>query len=205
VAAENPYEAGTDLAPMWTLGYESGYAEPEVDHAPPVPPEYTYIFQEGELAGRDERRAETSFGPPVADESNNDGSEQHLGEAVEHLTLEAAVHVGLDKMLGAAGGLAALLLAVVQIPGDVQLKPIEDTWTGDADSPGATYVAVCPEIHMVASDGVTPDGYWTGPVRQNFAEAESDMAVHGHAQAFIALCSLESGLCGPVVPAAPHD
>jgi hypothetical protein len=63
---------------------------------------------------------------------------------------------------------------------------------------GSTFLAVCPAIHMLPGDGVTPDGYWAGPVRQSYVAAEADMPAHGHDEAFVAMCALDSGLCGPV-------
>jgi hypothetical protein len=67
MTTENPYGDGTDQGAAWALGYQQGYDEPEIDHTPPVAPELIDTFREGELAGRDDRRAEVPIGPPTAD------------------------------------------------------------------------------------------------------------------------------------------
>jgi hypothetical protein len=198
----NPYN-DDDRAPVWAQGYQLGYDEPETDHAPPVPPDLVGVFSEGEQAGRDDRRSEIPVGPPAPQDAPDEPPDQHLGEAAGEVVLEVAKHVLADVAFGSVGGLISLVTLVVSIPGDVQLRPLDPEWTGKADGWGATFVAVCPEIHMQPSDGVTPDGYWAGPVQQSFGDADNDRTAHGHEQAFVALCSLDTGVCGPVVPVNP--
>lgn len=67
MTTENPYGTDNDQGAAWTLGYQQGYDDPEVDHTPPVAAELINAFREGELAGRDDRRSEVPIGPPTAD------------------------------------------------------------------------------------------------------------------------------------------
>ena len=60
----NPYAGDPDREPVWEQGYEAGFAEPEVDHTPPLEAEQLDVFAEGEKTGRDDRRAEPSTQDP---------------------------------------------------------------------------------------------------------------------------------------------
>jgi len=51
--------------------------------------------------------------------------------------------MALEKVVGAAGGLVALVLTVVTIPGDVML-PLPADFSGPSDQEDATYFGVCP-------------------------------------------------------------
>jgi hypothetical protein len=201
MAAQNPYESDPDRGGAWEQGYEAGFAEPEVDHSPPVAPELVDVFAEGELAGRDDRRMSPPDPPPADPPETTEPEPEGGSEAEEeagHLLLEVGVHADAHLIGGAVGGLVGLVLLVLQIPGDVQLRPLEPQWEAPADRDGDVYLAVCPVSHPLVMEQVTPDGYWTGPGRQTFEEAEQDVAGHEHAEAFVALCSTPEGVCGPV-------
>jgi hypothetical protein len=108
------------------LGYADGYADPEVDRQPPVAVELMDVFREGELAGRDDRRSEVAFGPPAPDNVGPsippDGeADQHAVETM-HVLLDVGVHVGLERMFEAAGGLIALVLTALQVPADTPMR-----------------------------------------------------------------------------------
>lgn len=61
----NPFSDDPERAPVFESGYEAGFSEPEVDHAPPLAPELVDAFTQGEQQGRDDRRQEPSDGPPL--------------------------------------------------------------------------------------------------------------------------------------------
>ena len=126
-----------------------------------------------------------------------------LEELEEHAFIHA-IGIALHNAIGkAGGGLVSLVLTVVTIPGDVNLTALEPD-SGPLDTVGEeregnTYLAVCPiSDHELVLEGVTKDGYWTGPARSSFVEAVSDMRAHGHAEAFVARCSVSEETCGPV-------
>ena len=92
-----------------------------------------------------------------------------------------------------------MVLTVVTIPGDVQLRPLEPDFQGPADQPGDTYIALCPrQDHPMVIAGVTNDGYWAGQSQATFAEAEAERQSHSHAECFVARCSTADQTCGPV-------
>ena len=199
----NPYGDDPDRAGAWDLGYQAGYDEPETDHYAPVGPELVDAFQDGELAGRDERRSGLSpAGPPVApppEVPEEESQDARMLHEYLHVSREVGIHGALHDLFGKTGGLLGLVALVVQIPSDTQLKLIEEDWEAPVDRSGDRYLAVCPEVHMAAgAEGVTPDGYWAGALREHYVDAENDLAAHGHDATFIALCSGETGECGPV-------
>jgi hypothetical protein len=96
-----------------------------------------------------------------------------------------------------------VLITVLGIPGDTQLKPLDndfsEPYTGPEDDPDVSFVAVCPRTdHPIPQAGTTQDGYWTGPARTDFGDALGDTIGHGHSEAGIARCSLTDGTCGLV-------
>src|SRR5437763_1092727 len=114
MSAHNPYVGQPASEAAWQQGYESGYAEPEVDHAAVLPEELRQAYDEGVLAGRDVRRAEVEFGP-LADQGeskvgNGDQGNNKDADEFGHLFLEVAVHVGAERLFEAVGGLAALVI-----------------------------------------------------------------------------------------------
>jgi hypothetical protein len=205
MATSNPHESDPAKGEIWELGYLAGWQDPEHDHILPFAPELLDVYQAGDLAGRDDRRALPAVAnPPQAQPSADpgqvdDGSGAELaGEAVEHLIVHA-IGEGAHFLFGVAGGLVSLVLTVVTIPGDVQLKPLEPDFQGPADQPGDTYIAACPRNdHPMVIDGVTNDGYWIGQGQVTFAEADAERKSHGHAECFVARCSMADQTCGPV-------
>jgi hypothetical protein len=196
LATKNPFVDKPDLAEKWELGYIAGFAEPETDHFLPLAPDFLESYQLGEQAGRDDRRLQ----PPEeqADGEHHEwGGEELLESALLHALGEGLVHLGIK-----AGGLITLILDVIQIPGDVRLKPLEPDWEGPVDQEGETYVALCGRTDhpMLLAGTVTDDGYWVGPQRETFKEAFSDRSVHQHPEAIVARCSLPDGTCGAVWP-----
>jgi hypothetical protein len=125
-----------------------------------------------------------------------------MAEVAEELGLHTLGHVVLHKIFGKVGGLMGLVLIVLEIPGDVQLRPLEEDWSGPVQLPdeGDTYVAMCPRTdHPMVAQGVV-EGYWAGPGRKFFSEAVNDLKAHGHGEAFVARCSLSENTCGAVWP-----
>src|SRR5262249_7784615 len=144
-------------AETWELGYLAGFAEPETDHTLPLSEELLEVYQRGEQSGRDDRRRQ----PPLKDASGAPSESEHgwvstVGEeALEHGILHA-IGVGCEKIFGRIGGLIPLIITVIQIPGDVQLRPLEPEWEAPAASEeGNSFVAVCPHTdHPMVAVGV---------------------------------------------------
>jgi hypothetical protein len=100
----------------------------------------------------------------------------------------------VGQMFKLAHPLGGVSWTVLNIPGDAQLRPIEDDWTAEADRSGDSCIAVCAMIHAMVSEGVTSEGQWTGPARDTFEAAEADVASHEHPEAFVVLASLNEGV-----------
>jgi hypothetical protein len=195
MATINPFADDPVTGDVWEQGFLAGHSEPEVDHLPPFSPELLDAFQQGESAGRDERR----LLPPA--EGGDETSEGGLAEVAEEVGLHALGHYAFEKLFGAIGGLIALVITVVQIPGDVQLRPLEPDWEGAADQPDEQYVALCPRIdHPLAQVGVTQDGYWTGLAQPTYADALSEAQGHGHSETVVCRVSVQDATCGAVWP-----
>jgi hypothetical protein len=191
MATENPYSADASKGKAFEQGYLAGFSHPDLDAFQPSAPDLLEIYKQGADAGREDRSK-----PP---EGSEDSQWAELGaEVVEHGVVHA-LGMGLDLVFEGIGGLFSLVATVVQIPGDVMLRPLEPDWSGPAEEEGNTFVAVCPRAdHPMVQDGVTSDGYWAARGCDDFGTAAADLSAHGHAEAFVALCSLPSGSCGPV-------
>lgn len=189
MATENPYADDNAKGEVWELGYLAGFTEPERNHFRPYSPELLSIYSEGVEAGKADRNQ------PIAEDG-----ESWAGELAEHAIIHA-LGVGLEKIGVAAGGLISLVLTVVFIPADVQLRPLDPEWKGQATEGDAQYVTVCARSdHPMVVEGTTREGYWVGPSRGTFEEAIADFRAHGHSEALIARCSPSEGTCGPVWP-----
>ena len=205
MATTNPHLSDPTKGEAWELGYLAGWQDPEQDHVLPLAPDLLNVYQAGDVAGRNDRRAlppavnQRSAQPPADSGQPGDGSGGELaGEAVEHLIVHA-IGEAAHFLFHVSGGLVSLVLTVVTIPGDTQLKPIEPDFQGPADQPGDTYIAACPRSdHPMVMNGVTKDGYWFGEGHANFAEAEGERKSHGHAECFVTRCSPADQTCGPV-------
>jgi hypothetical protein len=197
MADENPFANDAVLGDVWEQGYLAGFAQPEEDHLPPLAPEVLDVYQQGEQAGRDDRR----LLPPEGGGFDGQTEPSAMVEVAEEVGISALSHIVLDHIFGTVGGLIAVVIEVVQIPGDVQLHPLEPDWSGPVDQPEDTYIAMCPRTdHSVFVEGAIDGGYWTGPGRESYADALDDWFAHSHAEAFVARCSLPEGTCGPVWP-----
>jgi hypothetical protein len=201
----NPHTSDPAQRDTWQLGYLAGWQEPEQDHFLPVAPILLDVYKAGELAGRDDRRTLPSAssapaapsGPGPGDHGEGQGGEI-AGEVAEHVIVHA-IGAGAEFLFKAAGGLVALVLTVVTIPGDVRIKPLEPEFEGPADQSGDTYVAVCPRNdHPMVIDGTTRDGFWTGKAQSGFVDADAERKAHGHPECFVARCSTADNTCGPV-------
>jgi hypothetical protein len=201
MAAQNPFADDDSKGELWERGYLAGFNEPDVDHVPgPFSQELLDVHKLGETAGRQDRAA----APPNSDGATWVGPDFDFGELPEHILIHG-FGVALEKIGVAAGGLIALVLTVVTIPGDVQLRPLEPDEAPLPLDPtpveGNSYVAVCPRTdHPMVLQGVTSDGYWAAGARDTFVGAVADMKAHGHAEAFVARCSVSDKTCGPVWP-----
>jgi hypothetical protein len=192
MSTHNPFSGDAIKGEAFEQGYLAGFANPDLDAFQPLAPDLLQVYNDGVDAGREDRSK-----PPEGSEENEwaEVGAQVVEHAVVH-ALAVAVEMIFEKV---AGGLISLVATVVQIPGDVMLRPLELDWSGPADEEGNTFVAVCPRAdHPMVQEGVTGDGYWAGRGHDDFAGAAADLSTHGHAEAFVALCSLPNGTCGPV-------
>ena len=177
MSTHNPFSGDAIKGEAFDQGYLAGFANPDRDAFQPSAPDLLQVYNDGVDAGRGDRSK-----PP-------EGSEENEWAEVGAQVVEHAV----------AGGLIPLVATVVQIPGDVMLRPLEPDWSGPADEEGNTFVAVCPRAdHPMVQEGVTGDGDWAGRGHDDFAGAAADLSTHGHAEALVALCSLPNRTCGPV-------
>lgn len=201
MVAMNPYAGDGDREPFWQEGYDKGFNGPDEDFYPPYAGETLVAFEEGVAAGRDDARF-TSSDParedPLLGGASEPGEPEPEGGVLEEVAHLVVPHVVLEKLGGVAGGLAAVLLEVVQIPGDVMLSPIADDWEAEKDREGDYYVAVCPEIHMVADAHLASNGWWIGDTRAGYDDALHDARNHEHPDVAVVVCSTVDGVCGPV-------
>jgi hypothetical protein len=192
MATQNPFADDAIKGEAWEMGYLAGFNEPTVDHSPgPLESDLLDVYRLGEQEGRKDRPSQ----PWV--EAGFD-----FGELPEHIALHV-FGIGLERIGVAAGGLISLVVTVLLIPGDTPLRPLDPEGgplpLDKTGREGDTYLAICPHSdHPLVSEGVTGGGYWTGPGRSTFVDAVADMRGHGHAEAFVARCSLSEGTCGPV-------
>lgn len=195
MALNNPFSGDEVLGDAWEQGYLAGYAEPETDHFRPFSQDVLDAYLAGEQVGRDDRR---QLPPDEGGPASTDHDQ--LIKIAEDVGLHVLGHAFFHMLFKAAGGLISLVITVLQIPGDKMLRPLDDDWTGPVDNPEDTFVAVCPRNDHGPMEGATSEGYWTGPGRQFFSEALSDMQQHGHAESGVARCSTPNGECGLVWP-----
>jgi len=202
LANQNPYPGDQVLGGAWEEGYLAGYAEPETDHFRPFTPNILNAYTAGEQAGRDDRRhlPPDQGGVPEGAEEEPSVLWESLKDIAKEVGLHALGHKFFEIIFGAVGGLIAIVATVVQIPGDVTLRPMDDDWTGPADAPEDTYVAVCPRNDHGPAVGATAEGYWIGPAHQFFADALNDKLQHQHAESAVTRCSGTDGQCGLVWP-----
>lgn len=198
MATVNPFADDDVKGDVWEQGYLAGFAEPHKEQFRPFSPDLLDVFRQGVQAGSQDRQAGPSDGGSWED---LEGVAKDVGEEV----LLHALGVALEKVGIAAGGLISLVISVLSIPGDVQLKPLPVNSQGPADQDSdVTYLAVCPRTdHPMVTTGVTPEGYWTGAGQSSFTAAASDMKDHGHPETFVVRCSTKHGTCGPVWPLSP--
>jgi hypothetical protein len=167
MAEKNPFADDVVKGEIWERGYLAGFNDPKVDHSPgPLARELLDVYRQGEQDGRDDRRDEPGGSSgAVWVEPDFD-----FGELPEHIALHA-LGVALEKIGVSAGGLIALVITALSIPGDTPLHPL-DPESGslaldEEGHEGNTYIATCPHSdHPMVQQGVTPDGYWTGPGAQ---------------------------------------
>jgi hypothetical protein len=195
MATINPYDDDPVKGEIWEEGFLAGHADPDNDQLRPYNPDLLDVYEEGVSAGRDERR----LLPP--DGGGDDTSDSQLPEVALETGLHALGHYFLEKSFHAAGGLIALVLTVISIPGDVQLQPLDPDWEGPADQPYEQYVATCPRPdHQQGQAGVTSDGYWIGTGHSTYAEALGDSQAHGHPEGMVCRVSDTDATCGAVWP-----
>jgi hypothetical protein len=210
---ENPFSDDVVLGDVWEQGYLAGFAEPEEDHFRPFAPDLLDVYQQGEQAGRDDRRQL----PPEGGGFEGQAEPSQLVEFAEEFGLHALIH-GFFHMLSPSkelpsgfvepgiGGLLGLVVLALEFSTDTPIQPLEPDWSGPVDQPEDTFLAMCFRTdHSVFLEGtVTDQGYWAGPGRGFYSEAVDDMHAHGHAEAFVARCSLpedpSEARCGPVWP-----
>jgi hypothetical protein len=203
VAAQNPFADDPERAEVWEMGFLQGFQDPSDDNFPPFSPELLDVFTQGVDAGRDD-----AIQPPASDPdrrwvSKSELSEDGLDELVEHVVIEVVAEVAKHVFKRAVLGLVGVVITVLQIPGDTQLRPLDDDfseeYTGPEDDTNIFFVACCPRAdHPQVAVGVTAEGYWAGTGQNDFGDALREALQHGHAEAFVARCSLTDNTCGPV-------
>ncbi len=181
---ENPYSADADRAQFWDQGYHDGIEQQTHEWQEPLSEAMAVVYNEGVAVGEAVHNVENDA---VAGE----------------LTLDKGVEWLADELVGAVGGLGLLVLKVLEIPGDIQLKQPEPDWHTEANDAGDRYAAFCALGIHEPGVGVSQDGYWAGPQRGTYQEAHVDAQQHSDDQAFVILCRADAGICAPVtgVPA----
>jgi hypothetical protein len=205
MAIINPFANDPDRGEAWELGYLAGFQDPDGGaRFLPLAPELLDAYTQGLDAGREDRIQS----PPAGDGTQwvpktELAEKSSLGDLGEHILIEVIAEGLAHLFKQAAFGLIGVLITVLGIPGDTQLKPLDDDfsepYTGPEDDTNVSFVAVCPRTdHPVMQVGTTADGYWTGSARTDFGDALGDMINHGHSEAGVARCSLTDGTCGLV-------
>ncbi len=184
MAVVNPFATFDPEGGIWEQGFQAGFNVPDFDHSPPLAPTLLDAYLEGQQTGRAFKRA----GPAGSSWENF----EELGSSV-------LLHAILDHVAAAFGGMLALVIEVVQIPGDTVLKPLPENFTALANQNDARSLTVCLRTdHVEGTPGATSEGTWAGSSRDDFTDAASDMRAHGHDEAFVARCSVREQTCGAV-------
>jgi hypothetical protein len=193
MATTNPFASDPDKGEVFEQGYLAAFADPDVSDFMPLSPDLLDVYKRGAQSGRDDRAK-----PPAGEHG---GEWVELGSELAEHAFVHALGMAAEGVFKVAGGLVSLVLTVITIPGDVMLHPLEPEDEMPSDQPGDTYLAMCTRIdHPMVIEGVTSDGYWTGPAREQWIDAANDRAEHGHPEALVARCSIPDKTCGPVWP-----
>lgn len=193
----NPFAFNSPEGEAWQLGFQAGFTHPELKGGPPFQTNLLVAYQEGADTGRSARHDGRADDEPWLD--------PELFLEGQELGIDVLVHLIGDAAAGAAGGLAAVIVKVIQTPGDVELKPLDETFSASALQDPAKYVAVClRKDHPLVEIGTNDDGRWAGSARASFLDAFRDMTRHEHPEAGVTRCSLEEKTCG-IVWIAKHS
>lgn len=194
----NPYTATDEVkAAAWDVGYQQGFADPDANQIPAPPPtvteDYVLVFEEGFVAGQEDRAGILEPADP----------EGHVPKLIIRSSMKQVVKAGAGEELAwAAGWLFSIVAFVVSIPAHVTLKPLDDDWWELASDIDAKYVAVCPDTANGPMQGAQDDGTWIGTPYSDYGPAAEEAIAHikstGHDTAFVTMCDVGRGLCGPV-------
>lgn len=205
MAITNPFAEDPDRGEAWELGYLAGFQDPDGGaRFLPLSPELLEVYTQGLDAGREDRvQSPPADGRTEWVPKSELAGKSSLQDLVEHIVIEGIAEGLAHLFKQAAFGLAGVLITVLSIPGDTQLKPLDDDfsepYTGPEDDPNVSFVAVCPRTdHPTMQAGTMENGYWAGPARTDFGDALGDMINHGHSEAGVARCSLTDDTCGLV-------
>jgi len=191
MAITNPFPVDSPEGEAWQLGLQAGFTHPDLTGAPPFQVNLLTAYQEGADAGRSLRQDGPAAGETWIDEDA-------ILEGIQ-LDIDVLVHIVGDELAGAAGGLLAVLGKVLEIPGDVELKPLPESFSVPVAQDQAKFVAVClRKDHSLVTVGANADGTWAGSSRDSFFDAFDDLNAHEHPEACIARCSLSENTCGVV-------
>jgi len=206
----NPYGADPVKGAAFELGYIWGFTNPGAgDNPPPYSPELLDIYLEGVDSGKDDWNRPPD-GPLATSWVHwSELEEQTEHEWLHHLFVEGFAeafnhlwHTMGQPVVGAAHGLAGLLITVLSIPGDTMLHPLpedfEQLYAGPEDSQEIWYAAACCRNDHVPEEGATSDGYWFGTPSNDFAQALREAVGHAHSEALVARCNLADQTCGLV-------
>ncbi|MEU2588349.1 hypothetical protein ABZ612_37010 [Streptomyces avermitilis] len=198
MAAINPFADNPERAEIWELGYVAGFQDPEGSDFLPLAPELLEVYTQGIDAGRDDNISSSATWIPRS-ELEGESSD----EWIEHLVIEGVAETLAHIFNKAALGLVGVVITALSIQGDTPLHPLEDDfselYTGPADDPNVTFIAMCPRTdHAMAAVDTTVDGYWTGSPMTDFGDALQQALAHSHREAVVARCSLSDNTCGLV-------
>jgi hypothetical protein len=200
----NPFVDDPDKAEVFELGYLAGLQDPDADPFLPLSPELLDVFNQGVKAGR------ADIPQPVAGEGSSNwvkrselGADEGITDLIEHVAIEAVFEIPAHMFKLVELGLVGVVISVLGIPGDVELRPLEPDFSEEYSGPdtdaNVSYVAACSRSdHPLVMAGVTPEGYWAGTGTNDFNEALKEALRHGHPETLVARCSTTDNTCGPV-------
>jgi hypothetical protein len=180
------------------MGYVLGFQDPGADDFQPFNPDLLDVYQQAFDTGKDDNFSSASNW--VSKEDIPEG----IQELAEHVAIETFFELASHLFKQATLGLVGVVINVLGVPGDTQLRPLDDDfdeeYTGPETDTNITYTALCPRPDHLGSGlpGVTSDGYWTGAPHNDFGDALNDARLHAHSETVIARCSLSDNTCGVV-------
>ncbi|MFE9934290.1 hypothetical protein [Streptomyces sp. NPDC005533] len=200
--SEQAHADDPERAEIWELGYLSGFQDPSGSDFLPLSQELLEVYTQGVDAGRDDNAQSPTTWLPRSDLEGESSDEW-----IEHIVIEGIARVAEHIYKKEVFGLIGLVIAVLGIPTDTPMHPLEDDflepYTGPDDDPNVTFIAMCPRTdHPMPAIGTTVDGYWTGAPMSDFGDALKETLDRGHRESGVARCSTTDNTYGLVWAAA---